>query len=100
MPDLEIDTNTATRRVRMGSDAELQQHAGPAGRIHKGQMNDELLEAFRRYPWTSHIALETACSADTLAHMLISYKRVGPTVIERWYEADEFFHRACLALAE
>ena len=100
MPDLETDPNTVTGRERMGRQAPLQQHVGPAGRIHKGAVNEELVEAFRRYQWTSHVALETSCSANTLAHLLIEEKRVSPSSVERWVEADEFFHRACLALAE
>ena len=100
MPDLETDPNTATRRERTGNQAALQHLVGPVGRIHKGAVNDELVEVFRRYQWTSHVILETACSADTLAQMLDSYKRVPRSSIERWFEADEFFHRACLALAK
>ena len=72
MPDLETDPNTATTRERTGSQAALQQHVGPAGRIHIGAVNDELVEALRRYQWTSHVVLETACSADTLAQLLDS----------------------------
>ena len=72
MPDLETDPNTAIRRERTGSQAALQKHVGPAGRIHKGAVNDELVEAFRRYQWTSHVLLETACCANTLAQLLDS----------------------------
>ena len=73
MPDLETDPNNATGRERIrGSHVALQQHVGPAGRIHKGAVSDELVEAFRRYQWTSHVILETACAADTLAHLLTS----------------------------
>ena len=70
MPDLETDPNTAIRRKKTGSQTALQQLVGPVGRIHKGAVNDELVETFRRYRWTSHVILETACSADTLAHLL------------------------------
>ena len=72
MPDLQNDPKTATGRGRSGSQAALQQLIGPAGRIHTGAVNDELVEAFKRYQWTSHVVLETSCSANTLAHLLIS----------------------------
>ena len=49
MPDLENDGSTAIRREGVESQAALQQHAGPAGRIHKGAVVDELVEAFKKY---------------------------------------------------
>ena len=72
MPDLETDPKTAYRSERTSSQAALQQHVGPAGRIHRGTVNDELLAVFRRYQWTSHVLLETACCANTLAQLLDS----------------------------
>ena len=72
MPDLETDPNTAIRRERTGSQAALQQLVGPVGPIHKGAVNDEPVEAFRRYQWTSHVVHESACFVDTLAQLLDS----------------------------
>ena len=63
-------------------------------------MNEELVEAFKTYQWASHVALETCTSCDTLAHILILWERASPAAIERWFEDDEFAHRAFLALAK
>ena len=92
--------STATGKEKPGSRGALQQWGGPFGRIHRGALNAELVETFKRYPWASHVALETASSGDTLAHLLIRWKRVSPSAIERWCEDNEFAHRALLALAE
>ena len=89
-----------TTRGRPSGRGALQTYGGPAGRIHRGQLNADLLETFKQFEWASHIALETANCTNVLARILVKWRRVMPDEVTRWFRAEEFYHLALLELAD
>ena len=56
----------------------LQRYGGPAGRIHRGPLDSNRVEAFKKFEWASHMALETANCTDVLARILVNWRIVTP----------------------
>ena len=67
-------------------------------RIHQGQLNAGLFEAFKRFECASHVALETANFTGVLARILVKWNSVTTGAVTHWLERDKFHHRALLEL--
>ena len=89
-----------TRGGRPSDRGALQRYGGPTGRIHRGPLDSNLVEAFKRFEWASHMILETANCTDVLARIFVKWRRVTPGEVTRWFKADEFYHLAFLELAD
>ena len=48
------DGSKTTRGERPSDRGALQKYGGPAGRIHRGPLDSDLVEAFKRFEWASH----------------------------------------------
>ena len=94
------DGGKTTRGERPSDRGALQRYGGPAGRIHCGPLDSDLLEAFKRFEWASHVILETANRTDVLARILVKWRRVTAGKLTRWFKDDEFYHLALLELAD
>ena len=89
-----------TRGERPAGRGALQRYGGPAGRIHRGPLDSELVEAFKKFEWTSHVMLETANRTDVLARIFVKWGRITAGELTRWFKEDEFYHLALLELAD
>ena len=94
------DGSKTTRGERPSDRGALQRYGGPAGRIHRGPLDSDLVEAFKRFEWASHVILETANRTDVLARILVKWRRVTAGELTRWFKGDEFYHLALLELAD
>ena len=63
-------------------------------------MDAGLVEAFKKFQWASHVALETSGCEEVLARLLVDWKRVPPAVVDSWLMEDELYHIALLELAD
>ena len=72
-----------TRGGRPSDRGALQRYGGPAGRIHRGPLDLDLVEAFKRFEWASHVILETANRTDVLARIFVKWRRVTPGELTR-----------------
>ena len=48
------DGSKTTRGERPSDRGALQRYGGPTGRIHRGPLDSDLVEAFKRIEWASH----------------------------------------------
>ena len=94
------DGGKTTRGERPADRGALQRYGGPAGRIHRGPLDSDLVEAFKRFEWASHVMLETANRTDVLARIFVKWRRVTAGKLTRWFKEDEFYHLALLELAD
>ena len=78
----------------------LQRYGGPGGQNQKWSLNAGLVEAFKKFQWASHVALETFGCKEVLARLLVDWKRVPPAVVDSWLMEDELYYRAVLQLAD
>ena len=77
------DGGKTTRGERPSDRGALQRYGGPAGRIHRGPLDSDLVEAFKRLEWASHVILETANRTDVLARIFVKWRRVTPGELTR-----------------
>ena len=77
------DGSKKTRGERPSDRGALQKYGGPAGRIHRGPLDSDLVEAFKRFEWASHVILETANRKDVLARIFVKWRRVTPGELTR-----------------
>ena len=77
------DGSRTTRGGRPLDRGALQTYGGPAGRIHRGPLNSDLLETFKEFEWASHMALETANCTNVLARILVKWRRAMPDEVTR-----------------
>ena len=89
-----------TRGERPAGRGALQRYGGPAGRIHRGPLDSELVEAFKKFEWTSHVMLETVNCTNVLARIFVKWGRITPGELTRWFKENEFYHLALLELAD
>ena len=69
------DGSKTTRGERPSDRGALQKYGGPAGRIQRGPLDSDLVEAFKRFEW-AYVMLETANRTDVLARIFVKWRRV------------------------